>query len=146
MWRQLIISLTGLAIGWNPMPATHPKPLQKAVAMPSVYTQMDRDVRCGQEAIVLALEEVTRALIDVCDKKYGGFLVSRRCIERKVRKEIGKSHDAIFKYIQENYMADGVPIQFNMRTAQVTYSKQHCLRSVSVAQIADSILELRKKL
>ena len=91
------------------------------------------------------MEEVTKELIDRYYKKYGGWFVTRGLVERKVRQEIGKRSSAIGRLIKERYLSDGLPIWFDLRKAQVTYSESRCLRTITIAEIAVEIMKSRKE-
>ncbi len=99
----------------------------------------------GTEAVRRAMKEVTQELVNRYYEKYGGLFVTRRLVERKVIAEINKKGEALLKLVQEKYMADGRPMQFNPQTAQVIYFESRCLRTVTVGEIAAAIMRFQKE-
>ena len=146
MWRQLVASMTGLVLSWSPMPGAPVPPSQPpAVSAPAAGVR-NPNLRSGREAIQLALEEVTQVLVDQYYKRYGGMFVTRSLVERKVRSAMKKRQAEISSLIHEKFMGDGVPVQFDTETEQVIYSKNHCIRKITVSEIAGTMMDLQERL
>jgi len=142
MWRQIAASLLGITLSASPVSGMErlavPAPLVEPHRIPS-------HLLSGTEAVRRAMKEVTQELVNRYYEKYGGLFVTRRLVERKVTAEINKKGEALLKLVQEKYMADGRPIQFNPQTAQVIYFESRCLRTITVGEIAAAIMSFRKE-
>ena len=150
MWRQLIAGFAGLSLSWTPVVGAGGIQIAQPSSVPvetvAVHQRLDSDVRYGKEAIALALEGLIRILTDEYYKQYGGLFVTRRMVERRIRSEVNKRKEQMFHLVEKKYMCDGVPVQFNPKTDLIIYSKNHCLRTASLKEIAALVMELGKKL
>ncbi len=148
-----------MVLSWTPMSGVQQMALQGNVQMiqavhasaqttppPVLQVPENPNVRSGKEAMRMAIEEVVKVLTDEYYKRYGGLFVTRGFVERRIRAEFEKKHDEIFKLIEQKYMADNVPVRFDPKTTEITYSKSHCMRTVTVNEIASSIIELKERL
>ena len=120
-------------------------PGESQVGIHALHRVKDPDVRFGPEAVRLAMEGVIEAMTEECYRRYGGLFVSRSFVKRRILKEVGRHEDQIQSFIQRKYLSDNVPVRFNRRTAEVTYSERHCLRTETIRQIATALIELHLK-
>ena len=162
MWRQAVAGLIGVMLTWTPTNGfteaalygnTHPVQASASAAPESRFlslkasrqTQRNGAIRRGEAAVFLALEQVIQALTDAYYQKYGGLFVTRRSVEYRVRKEIGEKQDTIARLLKEEYHCNDVPIQFNPKTSEVTYLAPRGLRTITIREIVDTIIQFREK-
>lgn len=105
----------------------------------------ERRIQTGEEAIRCALDQVVEKLSDTYYQKHGGLFVTRQRVERRIRTSMEKHHEAIWKWIRENFMRGPSPVRFDPKTALITYCEGRCLKSVTVDEIVTKVMEARSK-
>jgi hypothetical protein len=136
-------ALIWMTMGWSLLspvaPATsYAHPEKPAPVVQSVIIQ--KGFVGGSEAILEAMDSVVSHLTDSYYEQYGGLLVSRGHIEKKVWDKVHAHQEEILDFVASRFSADGVAPQFNPDTDQVAYYQNQVLRTISVAEIASSIL------